>query len=87
MPAMPEVRDAERQVRTPEIHGEMEAQQQRHSDGHVGITGEVEKDLHGEGAGPAPRRDNAGLRADFILETELRDFTAVYDSPDSPPLG
>ena len=30
-------------------------------------------------------RDSAGLRADFILETDLRDFTAVYDSPSGPP--
>jgi cholesterol transport system auxiliary component len=37
------------------------------------------------GAVPAVGRDNAGLRADFILETELRDFTAVYDSPNGPP--
>ena len=37
------------------------------------------------GAFPAVGRDNAGLRADFILETELRDFTAVYDSPNAPP--
>ena len=37
------------------------------------------------GAVPAVGRDNAGLRADFILETELRDFAAVYDSPNGPP--
>lgn len=37
------------------------------------------------GAVPAVGRDNAGLRADFILETDLRDFTAVYDSPNAPP--
>ena len=37
------------------------------------------------GAVPAVGRDNAGLRADFILETDLRDFTAVYDSPNGPP--
>ncbi|MBV8492381.1 MAG: membrane integrity-associated transporter subunit PqiC [Alphaproteobacteria bacterium] len=37
------------------------------------------------GAVPAVGRENAGLRADFILETDLRDFTAVYDSPNAPP--
>jgi cholesterol transport system auxiliary component len=37
------------------------------------------------GAVPAVGRDSAGLRADFILETDLRDFTAVYDSPNGPP--
>jgi cholesterol transport system auxiliary component len=30
-------------------------------------------------------RESAGLRADFILRTELRHFEAVYDSPDGPP--
>jgi cholesterol transport system auxiliary component len=30
-------------------------------------------------------RDSVGLRADFILKTEVRHFEAVYDSPDGPP--
>jgi cholesterol transport system auxiliary component len=30
-------------------------------------------------------RESVGLRADFILKTELRHFEAVYDSPDGPP--
>ena len=30
-------------------------------------------------------RDSAALRADLVLETELRDFEAVYDSPNGPP--
>jgi cholesterol transport system auxiliary component len=37
------------------------------------------------GAVPAVGRDSAGLRADFILETDLRDFAANYDSPNGPP--
>lgn len=37
------------------------------------------------GAVPAVGRDTAGLRADYILETDLRDFTAAYDSPNGPP--
>jgi cholesterol transport system auxiliary component len=37
------------------------------------------------GAVPAVGRDSAGLRADFILETDLRDFAATYDSPNGPP--
>jgi len=37
------------------------------------------------GAVPAVGRDSAGLRADFILETDLRDFAANYDSPSGPP--
>ena len=30
-------------------------------------------------------RESAGLRADFILKTELRHFEAVYDSPNGAP--
>src|ERR1700751_860658 len=30
-------------------------------------------------------RESVGLRADFILKTELRHFEAVYDSPNGPP--
>ena len=30
-------------------------------------------------------RESVGLRADFILETEIRHFEAVYDSPDRAP--
>jgi cholesterol transport system auxiliary component len=30
-------------------------------------------------------REAVGLRADFILETEIRHFEAVYDSPNGPP--
>ena len=33
----------------------------------------------------AIERESAGLRADFILSTELRHFEAVYDSPNGPP--
>jgi cholesterol transport system auxiliary component len=30
-------------------------------------------------------RESIGLRADFILKSEIRHFEAVYDSPDRPP--
>jgi cholesterol transport system auxiliary component len=30
-------------------------------------------------------RESVGLRADFILRTEIRHFEAVYDSSDGPP--
>jgi cholesterol transport system auxiliary component len=30
-------------------------------------------------------RESVGLRADFILETEIRHFEAVYDSPEGAP--
>jgi len=30
-------------------------------------------------------RESAGLRADFILQTEIRHFEALYDSPNGPP--
>ena len=31
-------------------------------------------------------RESFGLRADFILKTEIRHFEALYDSPDGPPV-
>jgi len=34
---------------------------------------------------PAVGPDNGGLRADFVLETEIRHFEAIYDSPDGLP--
>jgi cholesterol transport system auxiliary component len=37
------------------------------------------------GAVAAVARDSVGLRADLVLETEIRDFQAVYDSPTGPP--
>jgi cholesterol transport system auxiliary component len=30
-------------------------------------------------------RETAGLQADYVLETEVRDFAARYSSPDGPP--
>jgi len=30
-------------------------------------------------------RESVGLRADFVLQTEIRHFEALYDSPDGPP--
>jgi cholesterol transport system auxiliary component len=30
--------------------------------------------------------EGLGLSADYVLNTDIRDFTAVYDSPDGPPL-
>ncbi|HEY4123285.1 MAG TPA: ABC-type transport auxiliary lipoprotein family protein [Rhizomicrobium sp.] len=29
--------------------------------------------------------DEAGLRSDYMLQTEIRDFNAVYDTPDTAP--
>jgi cholesterol transport system auxiliary component len=34
---------------------------------------------------PAVGPDRGGLRADFILDTAIGDFTAIYDSPNGPP--
>jgi cholesterol transport system auxiliary component len=34
---------------------------------------------------PAVGPDRGGLRADFVLETAIGDFTAIYDSPNGPP--
>jgi cholesterol transport system auxiliary component len=30
--------------------------------------------------------EGQGLNADYVLNTDIRDFTAVYDTPDGPPL-
>ena len=34
----------------------------------------------------AIEREAGGLRADFILKTEIRHFEALYDSPNAPPV-
>jgi cholesterol transport system auxiliary component len=34
---------------------------------------------------PAVGPDRGGLRADFVLETAIGDFAAIYDSPNGPP--
>jgi len=34
---------------------------------------------------PAVASDNAGIGADYILQTELRSFEAHYDAPNTPP--
>jgi cholesterol transport system auxiliary component len=30
--------------------------------------------------------EGRGLSADYVLNTDIRDFTAIYDTPDGPPL-
>jgi cholesterol transport system auxiliary component len=37
------------------------------------------------GAMPAVGPDRGGLRADFVLETAISDFAAIYDSPNGAP--
>src|SRR5262249_25746917 len=37
------------------------------------------------GAVAAVAADRGGLRADFVLDTMVDDFTAIYDSADGPP--
>lgn len=34
---------------------------------------------------PAVASESGGLRADFLLDTAIRDFQAMYDSPNGPP--
>ena len=34
---------------------------------------------------PAVGPESLGIRADFVLETAIGDFQAIYDSPDGPP--
>lgn len=31
-------------------------------------------------------REGLGLNADYVLNTDIRDFTAIYDTPNGPPL-
>ena len=38
------------------------------------------------GAFTAVSTEGLGLNADYILNTDIRDFTAIYDSGDGPPL-
>ena len=66
VPAMPEIGDAEGQVRAAEIDREMKAEQQRHADGHIGIAGKIEEDLHREGEDAAPRREASRMRAQVL---------------------
>jgi cholesterol transport system auxiliary component len=37
------------------------------------------------GAFPGVGPDNGGLHPDYVIDTEIRDFEAVYDSPDGAP--
>ena len=46
VPAPPEIGDPPREIGTPEIDREMEAEQLCHADRHIGVTGEIEIDLH-----------------------------------------
>jgi len=56
MPAPPELGDRAGDIRIVKVFGEMEAEHLPHADGHVGVTGEVEVDLEGEGADTEPCR-------------------------------
>ena len=41
--------------------------------------------LEGSGRLPAVGRDTDGLKSDYLLETDIRDFQARYDTPDGVP--
>jgi cholesterol transport system auxiliary component len=42
--------------------------------------------LQKSGAFAGVASEGFGLNADYVLNTNIRDFTAIYDSPDGPPL-
>ena len=41
--------------------------------------------FEGSGRIAAVGRDTDGLKSDYLLETDIRDFQARYDAPDTPP--
>ena len=41
--------------------------------------------FEGSGRIAAIGRDTDGLKSDYLLETDIRDFQARYDAPDAPP--
>ena len=41
--------------------------------------------FEGSGRIAAVGRDTDGLKSDYLLETDIRDFQARYDAPDAPP--
>ncbi len=49
------------------------------------VQGNLVEGFEKSAAIPAVGPESLGLRADFELETEIRDFEAVYDSPGGPP--
>ena len=49
------------EIRPPEIHRKVEAEQLRHPDGHVGVAGEIEIDLDAEGNHGGPGGRHAGV--------------------------
>lgn len=61
MPAAPEFGEGAGEVGAAEVDGEVEAEEFGHADGHVGVAGEVEEDLEGEGKGAGPGVEDAGV--------------------------
>ena len=60
VPAPPEFRDGAGLVGVFKVFQEMEAKQMPQADGHVGVSGEIEVDLEGEGDSAQPRRHGGG---------------------------
>ena len=80
VPSMPELGDAGGQVRSPEIGGQMIAQDPGGPDGHVGVTREIAIDLQAVGQHRQPRRDRAeGPRVVEDVIHEERDVVGDED--------
>src|SRR5690348_3389472 len=62
VPAAPELGDARREIRAPEVLREVEAEEQRDPDRNVSVPGEVEEDLKREGDRAGPRRNETRMR-------------------------
>ncbi len=68
VPTRPELHDAGRFVRRSEVDRQANAEQQRQSDRHVRIAGEIEVDLKCIGERAAPTIDETGSRAATLAE-------------------
>ena len=62
VPAAPEIGRAAGHIGMVEILGVVEAKHPAHADGHVGVAGEIEVDLHGKSEQPKPGASRANLR-------------------------
>ena len=61
MPAPPEIGDGVGQVGIVEVFLVAEAHHQAHANGHVGVGGEVQVDLHSVGKAAQPQRQSGGV--------------------------
>ena len=66
VPAPPELGDAARQVRASKILREVEAEKQRQTDRHIGVSRKIEVDLNRKGGDSAPCGEPSGTGAGIL---------------------